>query len=500
MKYLSTPLMFFQDNTKKNGPAVYLLLLSILVLRIFYIRNTGLVPDEAYYWDWSRYLSFGYFDHPPMVAWFIYLSTHLLGNTFLGIKITAVLCSFIASIFTYMLSKNYLKKASAFMVLLLLANFTIIFGIGGLVVTPDIPMVMFWAISLFYSYNFFFKNSKWSWIPLGIALGCGMLSKYVFALFLISTILFLLSSKEHRHYIISKRFFGSIIIALLIMLPNIIWNARHDWIAITFQFNHGLGGKAFPSIGLFLEYIAGQIGMLSVLPFVLLIVAFVRFFSFNPNSRKHLFIITFTAIPLIFFALSSLKKHAEPNWPCCAYISGLVMIAMLWESSINLNKKGLKHFILFSVALTCISTIILLIHIKTPIIPLPDNKDPIVLQINGRAAWAHDVNIIREKLDPEKKYPVCTKNYQDAAMLAFYLPDHPMTSSIDPKTRKSQYSMPEMKKMVAGKKTVIVANNPGEDFMACLDSTGNRQTVYLNFSKNIKKQYYVFAAKISKQL
>ena len=39
-----------------------------------------LVPDETYYWEWSRHLAAGYFDHPPAIAWLVRAGTALVGK------------------------------------------------------------------------------------------------------------------------------------------------------------------------------------------------------------------------------------------------------------------------------------------------------------------------------------------------------------------------------------------------------------------------------------
>ena len=49
-----------------------------------------LIPDEAYYWVWSRHLAAGYLDHPPMVALLIRLGTACLGTSELGIRWMAI--------------------------------------------------------------------------------------------------------------------------------------------------------------------------------------------------------------------------------------------------------------------------------------------------------------------------------------------------------------------------------------------------------------------------
>jgi 4-amino-4-deoxy-L-arabinose transferase-like glycosyltransferase len=45
------------------------LLAGLMCLRLITAGCAGLVPDETYYWLWAQHPSFGYYDHPPMVAW-----------------------------------------------------------------------------------------------------------------------------------------------------------------------------------------------------------------------------------------------------------------------------------------------------------------------------------------------------------------------------------------------------------------------------------------------
>ena len=61
------------------------------VLRLAFAAIIPLFPDEAYYWEWSRRLAGGYFDHPPMIAWLIAGGTALIGPTPLGVRLVPVL-------------------------------------------------------------------------------------------------------------------------------------------------------------------------------------------------------------------------------------------------------------------------------------------------------------------------------------------------------------------------------------------------------------------------
>jgi 4-amino-4-deoxy-L-arabinose transferase-like glycosyltransferase len=47
--------------------------------------------DELYYWCWSRELQLSYYDHPPLCAYLVRLSTSVLGDTLLGVRFFACL-------------------------------------------------------------------------------------------------------------------------------------------------------------------------------------------------------------------------------------------------------------------------------------------------------------------------------------------------------------------------------------------------------------------------
>src|SRR5579883_2961745 len=70
---------------------------GILLLRIGLAVCFNLVPDEAFYWLWTRHVAGGYLDHPPMIAWILWLSTRLLGDTQLGVRLPSLLLSLAAA-------------------------------------------------------------------------------------------------------------------------------------------------------------------------------------------------------------------------------------------------------------------------------------------------------------------------------------------------------------------------------------------------------------------
>ena len=65
---------------------VILLLCGLTCYRLWFITQMEMVPDEAYYWLWSKPLAASYRDKGPAIAWTIALGTQLFGQTVFGIR------------------------------------------------------------------------------------------------------------------------------------------------------------------------------------------------------------------------------------------------------------------------------------------------------------------------------------------------------------------------------------------------------------------------------
>src|SRR4029077_7418454 len=74
-------------------PAHLALLAVVLVtfFRLWYVPYVDLVPDEAYFWVWSKHFALSYRDKGPLVGWTIAVGTHLFGDTVFGVRFFAVL-------------------------------------------------------------------------------------------------------------------------------------------------------------------------------------------------------------------------------------------------------------------------------------------------------------------------------------------------------------------------------------------------------------------------
>jgi hypothetical protein len=76
------------------------------------------------------------------------------------------------------------------------------------------------------------ENPRW-WLAIGAVLGLGMLTKYNIAFF-IAGILGGMAFTRARRYFLSKWFWAGVALALLLFLPNLLWQIRHDFISYEF--------------------------------------------------------------------------------------------------------------------------------------------------------------------------------------------------------------------------------------------------------------------------
>ena len=63
-------------------------LIALGVLRLIFWLTTFPNPDEAYYWLWGQHPALSYYDHPPLQAWIQGLTTALLGQSFLTLRLS----------------------------------------------------------------------------------------------------------------------------------------------------------------------------------------------------------------------------------------------------------------------------------------------------------------------------------------------------------------------------------------------------------------------------
>src|SRR4030095_12750726 len=146
----------------RNNPAYFyfiLLLSAWFTVNLIQSLFTGIAYDEAYYWMWAKQLDWGYFDHPPMVALFVKLSSLIFSDE-LSVRFTTILAQ-LASLFLLwkIIDEKEATKEKVILFFAIAASIPI-FQVYGFITTPDSPLLFFTALFL-YSYKRFLSSEKW---------------------------------------------------------------------------------------------------------------------------------------------------------------------------------------------------------------------------------------------------------------------------------------------------------------------------------------------------
>ena len=399
----------------------YIFLSSITAFRLIFAIILPVAPQEAYYWNYGRHPALSYFDHPPMAAYLIKLTT-LLGVSSFTIHLAAIMMSVLMSLAIFKLTSNLFDIKTAFWTTVSI-NFTFIYALGGLIITPDVPMLLFWVLSMYACYEISQGNGAFWWILLGIFVGAGFISKYPMVFAGLGAFVFFISSKDRIKWFLTPWPYLSLIVAVIVALPVIIWNYQHDWASFMFQTSRRTGEMARYRPDFFFGFIGTIIGIYGIIPIPLLIAGIWNSVkeAFKEKSTAHWLIISFS-LPLVLFLFPiALKSWVKMNWTVPAFIgwfmAGTYLIFKKYYTS-----KLLRSWGGFSLGFLIVTFFLAHILILLPSVHY-GRGDYYV----GWEQLSEEVSDVRAKMnDP---YFICGYEYKLASELAFHLDDHPETVS-----------------------------------------------------------------------
>jgi hypothetical protein len=210
---------------------VWIVVALVIVVRGIVAFTLPLTGDEAYYWEWSRHLAWGYVDHPPAVAATI-AAFSAFGQTPGFVRLGFVLCGLVASIAiagcAIVLTKDRRAGAVAALALALTPLASLAFGSAS----PDGPYLMFWCLALWAGARAFAFEKPLDWIAFGAALAGVLLSRVLGFAFLFGACAYSLTP-EVRH-VWRRGMPLALGTAALLFAPCIVWNATHHWVTFLF--------------------------------------------------------------------------------------------------------------------------------------------------------------------------------------------------------------------------------------------------------------------------
>jgi len=368
------------------------------------------MPQDAYYYFYGQHLALSYFDHHGMIGYALRLFSEIFGHSIFVVKLTDFTLTSFTLIAFYNLSKLFLSKQKQQHALVLVST-SVMISILSIISTPDVPLLLFWTLSLIALYKAVFYNNFKQWLLAGLFMGLAFDSKYTSVFLQFGLVAFLILSKEHRKLLISKGFLTSIILSVLVTFPVLYWNYEHQFVSFLFQSTQR--AESITSFGIKPLSFLGTIGheLLILIPPLFIFLVIITFKTVKKQLLKwrlpqtpQLFLLCFFLPTFLGFFGISLFYWVKINWLMPAYVSGIIFI------SIYISKKWIKINILFAIAIHIALAVEVLFYVA------PIKSDDTWF---GWEKLAQDVKQIQQEYP--NTFIFSADNYKTTAILNFYL-------------------------------------------------------------------------------
>lgn len=264
---------------------------------------TGLHSDESYYWMYAQNLAWGYFDHPPMIA-FLIRPGYLLLSDELGVRLFIALMS--TATFALIINELNEKEDIPFLILFVLSFPLIHTHIAGFLAIPDVPLLFFTLCFLVFYRKFLESPSFAVSALLAVSIAAMIYSKY-HAFLVIGFTVF-----SNLKLLRSKYFWLTVLFTIILLIPHAWWQIANEF--PTFKYHLVDRAKPF-RIKHIVNNLLSQYAMAGPLTGVLVFWALARFRIKTDFDRALLFNILGFYIVLF---LVSFKNRIEAHWSAAA--------------------------------------------------------------------------------------------------------------------------------------------------------------------------------------
>jgi 4-amino-4-deoxy-L-arabinose transferase-like glycosyltransferase len=360
-------------HEQKTAPRIHpdtivllLIALAFVALHLVTSRPYGFHRDELTTIDDARHLDWGFIPYPPLTPALGRIALSLFGASTLSVRVFPILALAAAVVFSGLMARELGGSRRAQVLAALAVAVVPIVAIQA-TVFQYVSFDYLWGVLLTY---FLIRllcsdDPRW-WLAIGAAIGLGMMTKYTMAFFVTGLVAALIVTGvfnvKIRRQLLSGWLWAGVAVSLLIFLPNLIWQIRHDFITLAFlQHIHTRDVRQGRSHGFLLQ-------QLDVCTSALLCALVFRglWFYFSERGRKYRLLgWMFVFSLLLFIAGRGRSYYMGPLYPML-----LAAGSVLWErwftSRSGISRGAIQRVTWILVAVSVILSLLLF----TPIAPI----------------------------------------------------------------------------------------------------------------------------------
>lgn len=213
----------------RNGMlAVYGLSAFAFVLHMIFNNRYGYFRDEFDYITCGRHLAWGYVDQPPLVPVLSRIFLAIFGDSLRAVRLMPTLAMSATIILSGMIARELGGKRFAVVLTALAVLISPIYLSDGSLLVSNCLEPPLWMGCVYFAILAVKRNEPKNWLWFGVVAGIGMQEKYSIAVLGFAVVVGLLLTAQRRVFFNKWIWFGGVA-ALLIFLPNLLWNIKYDW-------------------------------------------------------------------------------------------------------------------------------------------------------------------------------------------------------------------------------------------------------------------------------
>ncbi len=315
--------------------------LSLLVfaanvaVRALVAATSPILHKEAYFWEWSRFPSLGYLEHPPLVAWILWGCRAVFPErAILTVRCGALIMGTLSFAAIWALGKRLFRDEDTAPRAMLVALALPVLTAAGFLMLPDSPLLLCHLLATLFFVRAIETGSRGDWALTGLTLGLALLSKFMAVLTVASFAVFFLACRPHRRWLLRWEPYAALLLALVVWAPFLWWNAQNEWASFAFQLGYrhrGNFGFELERVG---EYVLEQVAAVGVLLMVPIVAAlFVRSSCFPEAWRPAVLLLKCQIVTVLgFFLVTGSISETHPHWTILAYAPAALLLAGIWSA------------------------------------------------------------------------------------------------------------------------------------------------------------------------
>lgn len=359
------------DDPRAGGAWPLRAMVLIVGLALARLAVAAMIPiadGEAYYYSWSRFPSWSYYDHPPLVAWLTWLATRL-GDYPAAVRLLPLVCSLLFNLLLYRLTATQFSARAGFLAVALV-NLLPAFAVTGFVLNPEAPLAPLWVLYLLLVDRMRRRDEAYLPLVAGAVMGLGFLAKYTAVLLAPLTLLLVAVSPASRRWLRRPSLYAGGLVALLFASPVLAWNVVRGFPTLALHFVERRapldGLTTLANLG---GVLLGQLGAFHPLALPGLLVALVFALRRGRTDERYRFLASASWPVLLFFLVTMARvRDAEFHWTMVGFVPLVVAAAGLIDEGAARIGPGLRLYLGACLALSALGFGLVILHVMSPVV------------------------------------------------------------------------------------------------------------------------------------